>query len=157
MSGTGPAGPAGTTISTSFAYTGCYNQTSFLGFTGSYAFDTAAAGVANTPSNDGVVINSQANPAARQCAQLCLAGSYNSPATAKPPNFFGIISVPDSLAIPPVTNRVQCWCGTYIIGSMLLESNCLPCSGIQGTGTCGRTTGLLNTAGISIAVYGRGF
>lgn len=128
-------GPTGSTISTTFAYTGCWEQTSLLGISGSYAFNKGALGYGQLFSVDG-----NSAPAPRSCAQKCLQEFASSL------NFFGVVNMG--------TSSVSCWCGLSITGSPSSEVNCVACLGPNSGGTCGKSTG---TAGITIAVYGRGF
>ena len=130
------------TISSTFAYLGCYGQTCVVtggvagcpGLGASYAFDSATTlGGYNT-----TVVGSASNPAGRQCAVIC--------ATKVNTNFFGLVNLAGS------TTAVTCYCGERITngGIFFQETNCVPCNGAGGTGTCG-------ASGVSLAVYGRAF
>jgi hypothetical protein len=140
---TGAQGPIGSSIASSFAYTGCFGQTCVVSSSGvqtcpgigaSYGFDSAAT----KGGFQQYVTSTTGNSAGKQCANICQdKGGIN---------FFGLVNVASS------TTQVACYCGVNIVNSagFFAETNCAPCNPSSGLGTCGNS-------GSAIAVYGRGF
>lgn len=129
-----PAGPTGSSIASSFAFTGCYQQTCLLscnlvGITGLDSLATGGGFVAN-------LVSTASNPAGRQCAVLC----QNRGGA----NYMGLVNVAGS------TTNVACYCGVQISSASILDTNCGSCNPGAGSGTCG-------TSGLGIAIYGRGY